>query len=257
MATSFKQVVTVTAVAVGALAICAVGFQHARNAQVTQHITYAQSAVTNQAAQLKTSQQTIQTLIDPETGLLTAGATAEAVEAAATKVNSMQTSADAYGIKATQLPAEMKTLNRQRTALSEQFQVLKEKQSLQKKINALYEQPVNWTTYEATGVLTEKAVGSALTDLTDRVALLPKDDWRTLAVQYLELAKNQQQTITEINNAIGKLYQNGKITADVTLAAFAKLANEIDAVKNQTIRQQMVTTLNEINQQAALGMPVH
>ncbi|HCS30194.1 MAG TPA: hypothetical protein DIW21_02485 [Enterococcus sp.] len=86
--------------------------------------------------------------------------------------------------------------------------------------------------------------------------VLDKDDWQTLANQYLDEAASQRTTIDTIQAAIDKMYQNGTATTEATYDAYLPLATDIDAVKNQTVRQTFVQTLNAINEQMGFGAPV-
>ena len=243
--------------AIGAAAICIAGYQYSKGQQVDQQVAYAKSSVTSQKAQLTSAEQTIQTFyVSQESGILNDNVTDETIDTVTNQLGGVQTTAEAFGITESQLPTEIKKLDKTKETLLSEIQAIKEKRSLQTKIDALFEQAVNWTTYADPAAINEKTTATAISELKDSVNVLDKDSWQTLANQYLDEAASQRTTIDTIQAAIDKMYQNGTATTEATYDAYLPLATDIDAVKNQTVRQTFVQTLNAINEQMGFGAPV-
>lgn len=256
MSKTFTKNLAVGVVALGAIAICAVGYRYARQQQINQQVAYAKSAVKNEKKQLAEAETTIQTFYqDSQGGILSPAATAEAIETVTNQLGGIQTTADAFGINENQVPSGIKKLDQTKQALQEQLRIIKEKQSLQKKIATLYEQPLNWTTYADPGAIQQKLTVAAIGELKERVNLVSKDNWQTLANQYVTTASQQQTEVTAIQTTLDKMYQDGTVTDAANLDEYSTLVTAIDAVKNQTIRQTFVQSLNAINDQMGFGMP--
>lgn len=104
-------------------------------------------------------------------------------------------------------------------------------------------------------VVKETTTPKMISELRDQVSILNADNWQTFANQYLTEASQQQSTISDIQASLDKMYQNGTVTDATTLEEYTTLVTAIDAVKNQTIRQTFVQTLNAINDQMGFGIP--
>lgn len=256
MAKSFMKNLSVIVVAAGAVAICGAGYFHTKREQTAQQVTYAKTAVTTQKKQLQELKGKVAALYqDFSTGILAATTTKETVESLTNSLGSIQTSAESFGISDSQLPKGMKALNKEKEGLSSELQTIKQKLTLQTKINQLFENELNWTTSSGDEVINENIKTLDISDLKDQVSLIKADAWQTLANQYLTEASNQQTTIQNIQTSIDKMYQDGTVTDAANLDDYSTLVTAIDTVKNQTIRQTFVQSLNAINDQMGFGMP--
>lgn len=256
MAKTFTKNLSVIVVAAGAVAICGMGYLHTQREQAAQQVTYAQSTVSTQNKQLQELKETVASLYqDGSSGILAPTTTKETVDSVNNSLGSIQTSAESFGISDSQLPKGMRALNKEKEILSSELQTITAKLTLQTKIDHLFAKEVNWTTYSGDEVLKESVKDTDISDLKDRVSLISADDWQTLANQYLAEANSQQNTIKEIQTSIDNMYQDGTATDAANLDEYTTLVTAIDAVKNQTIRQSFVQTLNAINEQMGFGMP--
>jgi len=257
MSITFPKALGMSVVAIGSLAICIIGYQYSKSQQVNQQIAYAKSSVTSQKKELTSIEKTIQSFYVSQTsGIVSDKVIDEGVESVTNQLASIKTTAEDFGITETALPTELKKLNKTKETLLSEIQSIKEKRSLQAKIDGLFEQAVNWTTYADPAAINEKTTATAISELKDSVNILDKDSWKTLANQYLDEAASQRTTIDTIQASIDKMYQNGTATTEATYDAYLPLATDIDAVKNQTVRQTFVQTLNAINEQMGFGAPV-
>ncbi|GEM_PF-1437214 len=256
MSITFPKALGMGVVAIGSLAICIVGYQYSKSQQVNQQIAYAKSSVTSQKKELTSIEKTTQSFYVSQTiGIVSEKVTDEGIESVTNQLASVKTTAGEFGIMESAVPAELKKLNKTKETLLSEIQSIKEKRSLQAKIDDLFEQAVNWTTFTDPAAINEKTTATAISELKDSVSLLAADNWQTLATQYLDEAASQRTTIDTIQAAIDKMYQNGTATAEATYDVYLALTTAVDAVKNQTIRQSFVQTLNAINEQMGFGMP--
>lgn len=256
MMKSFVKSLGVGVAAVGAIAICGFGYMYTQKEQTNQQVSYAQSAINSQKEQLQSVKKSIQALYqDSATGILANTTAKETVETLNNTLAGIQTSAESFGINEQQLPQGMQELDSEKKALVSELQMVREKVTLQTKISQLFSEAVDWQNYNGAIVVKETTTPKMISELKDQVSILNADNWQTLANQYLTEASQQQSTISDIQASLDKMYQNGTVTDAATLEEYTTLVTAIDAVKNQTIRQTFVQTLNAINDQMGFGMP--
>lgn len=233
MKTPFLKGVGVIIIAVVSIGVCVVGFQRSRQSQQEQQTIMSTEEVSVQDMQprLEELKDVLEEFyIDGNEQFIVEGTTYEEVHQIATEIDEMNVGAE---------------LEEEQTTLSESFNNLAAKITIQEEANALYEQPKNdWQDVEERQPIRTGVEESDFTDIENRIENLPDGEWKDSVLEFVGHGREQILLIESLRETIEQ-YANG--SSEVSYDNYQSAVNDISYVRNEEMRAELLELANQVS----------
>ena len=233
MKTPFLKGVGVIIIAILSIGICVVGFQRSRQNQQEQQTITSTEKISVQDARLRLDElkdALEEFYTDGNEQFIVEGTTYEEVHQIATEIDEMNVGAE---------------LEEEQTILSESFNNLATKITIQEEANALYEQPKNdWQDVEERQPIRTGVEESDFTDIENRLESLPDGDWKDSVLEFVGHGREQILLIEILRETIEK-YASG--SSEVSYEDYLSTVSDISYVRNEEMRAELLELANQVS----------
>lgn len=249
-----KSLVTVV-VGISAISICLFGYSFNNKRQHQQRLDYAEISVINQKNNVASLSKEIDKLyITQKKIFLRPEITEETISGLSSKLSSVKLTAADYGIKESELPKEAVAIQEKKEAAETQLADAESKLKIQTAINGLFTKNIsNWQQAEADAIIKDKLTSADVTRVRENMSFFKDTPWKTIVIQYLELADTQIAQITQLDQLFDTMLKNGQVTTTVTYGQYLTALSQIAQIRNEKIRATYEKKAQTVAQQMRYG----
>ncbi|MFZ8764724.1 hypothetical protein [Enterococcus diestrammenae] len=246
----------VTAVGIGAIVICYMGYQANASHQYEQRVQYANKAIENGQEKLAAIDKTIGLFyVDDQQVFLREDLEDGELTSERGKLEAVKVDAEEYNIQTKDLASDTKKIQETKAALTKKIALVEDKLAVQNKTNELFEKSVSsWQEPVNDVVIKEDLTDEAIGNIREDLKLMMIDDqWKKNITDYLDFADAQLTRIKDIEKSIGEMLKDGQITENATYESYLSLADSISQVRNESKKADFTKSLNTISEQLGYG----
>lgn len=237
------------AVIVGSVGICFVGIDSSANQRQQRKIEYAKATIENEAVKIKRlDTKIIHFYQDGQEEFLIDPIDMSSVEAVEKDIASLKTTASDFGLKDEDFSIDNSEVSKEKKILVDKISDIKNKQAIQEEISALLVQsPTKWTKENLDIVISEDTTLEKITSISGKVAKSEKP-WN---VSMMALLKEIEMQVTQYNalkQSIDAMIAGEELTTDANLENFVSSYNQLELIKNETLRNRLNSKLETIDQ---------
>ncbi|MDA9471847.1 hypothetical protein [Enterococcus sp. 5H] len=237
------------AVIVGSVGICFVGIDSSANQRQQRKIEYAKATIENEAVKIKRlDTKIIHFYQDGQEEFLIDPIDMSSVEAVEKDIASLKTTASDFGLKDEDFSIDNSEVSKEKKALVDKISDIKNKQAIQGEISALLVQsPTKWTKENLDIVISEDTTLEKITSISGKITKSEKS-WN---VSMMALLKEIEMQVTQYNalkQSIDAMIVGEELTTEANLENFISSYNQLELIKNETLRNRLNSKLETIDQ---------
>lgn len=251
----FGKGMGVLIVAILAIGINVVGFQRVKRNQHAQKIEQVAATIISQQKQLTEFQKIVATAYtNDQQVFLKPTLTNEDVNKMEASVTRLRVSAEDFGIRAQDLPAEAKEIAQEKANLQKKVQRIVDQARLQNEVAKLFtNETINWETVENDVIIGPKVTEQQIAEVMKRVQSFDQPAWQANVEEYLSFAQAQVKRIEELRTAFAEMLVDGNITEAATYDRYYSVSESLSQVRNPEIKAELLEQLEPISQQLGMG----
>lgn len=236
-------------VIVGSVGICFVGIDSSANQRQQRKIEYAKATIENEAVKIKRlDTKIIHFYQDGQEEFLIDPIDMSSVEAVEKDIASLKTTASDFGLKDEDFWIDNSEVSKEKKALVDKISDIKNKQAIQGEISALLVQsPTKWTKENLDIVISEDTTLEKITSISGKITKSEKS-WN---VSMMALLKEIEMQVTQYNalkQSIDAMIVGEELTTEANLENFISSYNQLELIKNETLRNRLNSKLETIDQ---------
>ncbi|MGG5359059.1 MULTISPECIES: hypothetical protein [unclassified Enterococcus] len=245
----------VTAVGLGAAAICVFGYYINNQKQHEQRIAYAESAILDQKDTLASLSQEAGNLYSTKEKIfLKPKVTKDETTRLSSRLSSVKLSADDYGIDESELPKEAAAIQTTKETVTNQLKDAEAKLNVQESVNQLFTENVsNWQQAADDVIIRENITSKDVANIRENLNFFKDSAWKTSITQYLGFADAQIAQVDGLNQLFDTLLKDGQVTASATYDQYLTALNQIEQVRNEKIKEKYTAMAETVAQQMGYG----
>jgi len=238
-------------VAIGAIAICLLGYRQNNQRQYEQRVAYAETAIAAEKDSLATIAESIASLYSGEDQtFLKKDLTQEDVSKIVAKLASVKVSADDYGIDDDALPSASKEIQEQKQALDNELKDAEAKIKVQADTDALFTKGVsNWQKAENDVIITKDLKVTDVGNVRENLNFFDDSKWKDLVTEYLGYADAQLDRIAKLDESFDSMLKDDVVTSEVTLEKYLSVVESINQIRNEDLKEKYTKLADSISTQ--------
>lgn len=249
------KTLTVLFVAIGALAICLLGYRQNNQKQYEQRVAYAKTAISAEKASLETIAEEIGELYsNDDRTILKKDLEQEDVSKLVAKLAAIKVSADDYGIDDDALPSDSQEIQDQKSALDDELKDAEAKIKLQVATDDLFTKGVsNWQKAENDVIIKADLKDTDVGNVKENLGFFADDAWKDLVKEYLGYADAQLDRVAKLDESFKSMLKDDAVTSEVTLEKYLAVVESISQVRNEELKEKYAKLADSISTQMGYG----
>jgi len=249
------KTLTVLFVAIGAFAICLLGYRQNNQKQYEQRVAYAKTAISAEKASLATIAEEIGELYsNDDRTILKKDLEQEDVSKLVAKLAAIKVSADDYGIDDDALPSDSQEIQDQKSALDDELKDAEAKIKLQVATDDLFTKGVsNWQKAENDVIIKADLKDTDVGNVRENLGFFADDAWKDLVKEYLGYADAQLDRVAKLDESFKSMLKDDAVTSEVTLEKYLAVIESISQVRNEELKEKYAKLADSISTQMGYG----
>lgn len=235
-------------VIISSIGICFLGLQSNANKEHQRKVEYAKTTIKNEAVKIQSlNKQILQFYQNDQEEFLVEPVDMEKLKEIEREIISLKTEAKDFDLKSNDFFADTVEVTQGKKEMTTKIKNLKNKKEIQEQITALLvHAPSDWTAQTIDIIINEQASVTAISKLRSKIAD-SENEWNNAIIAFLAEMDTQVKYYSDLKQEITAMSKDGVLSDSVTIDNFILIFNQLDQIKNETLKKELVDKMDVID----------
>lgn len=235
-------------VIISSIGICFLGLQSNANKERQRKVEYAKTTIKNETVKIqRLNKQILQFYQNDQEEFLVEPVDMEKLKEMEREILSLKTEAKDFDLKSNDFSVDTVEVTQGKKEMTTKIKNLKNKKEIQEQITALLvHAPSDWTAQTIDIIINEQASVTAISKLRSKIAD-SENEWNNAIIAFLTEMDTQVKYYSDLKQEITAMSKDGVLSDSVTMDNFILIFNQLDQIKNETLKKELVDKMDVID----------